>query len=195
MKYIIKRWALVLLIGLAVPLGACTEKPAAQKERHKVNTAKQDLNKVPEPAGTPFYASDTIANPDTALAYFIFERHSDFLPLEQQEEYQRIDLQYQKIMLLFTALFGKEPRFDEMLTAVNANRKAFVDTLRSAVQYELKAYHGLSGMSFDFLVRRQDSIVPLLIKQALTDSLLPSAERQYIEALIAEQRIDTTGFK
>ena len=138
------------------------------------------------------YKYFSINYPDTALAYFLYETHGLYKPFEYQEEYQRFDLEYEEQISLFKSLFYEKEDLEDVIKNIELNRKRFIDTIRNQVYLDFKKYHGISGMSFDFMLNRNDSIVEPLLYKLLEDQDAPQSEKEYAKSILKKHFNDST---
>lgn len=158
-------------------------------EQQKIEEITQS-NETQEKRNELSYMS--INNPDTALAYFLYETHNVFKPFEYQEEYQRLDLEYDKQVSLIKSIFSDKEDLEETLKAIGQIRKKFIDSIRNSVYQDYKKYHGVSGMSFDFLLARKDSLVKPLLYELAEDEKAPQSEREYAAKVLIDNYQDST---
>jgi len=135
---------------------------------------------------------DLISDPDTAIIIFLFQNHNDFRPDDYYEVYIRLDLEFDVILTLFKSIFAMEEDFDMMEENIKKQRELFIKKARKDLITEYQEYHGLSGMTFDFLIRRNDSIVKPMLYRAVNDTLVSDSEKRYSADLIFDLYADST---
>lgn len=154
-------------------------------EQQKTEDTSQS-NENQEESGDAIYMS--ISNSDTALAYFLYETHSVFKPFE----YQRLDLEYDQQISLIRSIFSDREDLEETLKAIEEIRKKFIVNIRKSVYDDYKKYHSVSGMSFDFLLARKDSLVKPLLYELAKDEEAPQFEREYAAKVLIDSYQDST---
>lgn len=138
----------------------------------------------------PNYVS--ISDPDTALTYFLYETYQVFKPFEYQEEYQRLDLEYDKQISMIRSIFSGEEDLKQAIDGINQNRKRFINSIRKSVYKDYKSFHGVSGMSFDFLLNRKDSLIKPLLYELVQDEKAPQMEKENAVKILLENYQDST---
>jgi len=115
-----------------------------------------------------------------------------YKPNEYQEEYQRLDLEYYNQMKLVKSIFANKGDLEEALEHIDSNRARFIDHIRKSVLINYEKYHGVSGMSFSFLLERNDSLVKPLLYKLSKDNKAPNSERKYAAQILMEHYQDST---
>jgi hypothetical protein len=128
----------------------------------------------------------SMGDPDTALALFLYNNYLKFNFEDQAEEYIRWDLENKKIKPLIANLFLKDKTNDSLLPILERNRNLFVRQMRDKVIADYNQFDGVSGMYFDFLVKRNDSLVKPLLKRLLSNSKAPADEKEYATSVLKE---------
>lgn len=135
---------------------------------------------------------DYIDDPDTALAYFLYRTYKVFEPAEYREEYHRLNLEYNKQIPLVSSIFEDEPDLSIALDSIRVKRDRIVEFSRERVLKDYEKYNGISGMDFEFLIDRRDSLVHPMIKQLMNNDNAPDEEKKYAARVMLERYQDST---
>ena len=182
---------LIILFGLIVLFSCKIDKKEKLNTQDKLTSSLEEKDsKLGNVNSIPIY--DTISNPDTALAYFLYYTNDEFLPKERQIEYQRLDLEYENQIALIKSIFSDKSDIEKALNNITTNRKRFIDFIRESVKNDYEKYHGVSGMSFDYLLERNDSIVKPLLYELIKDEDAPISEKKYAAKILSEKFNDKT---
>lgn len=118
-------------------------------------------------------------NADTALAMFLYQNYKNFDPNAQFFEYMQWDLQHEKIKPLLVHLYFKGQKKNAVLDALERNRQAFHDKAVIDVLDGYRSGNGIFGMSFAYLVKKNDEVVLPLLQDVINSQKAPVQEKEY----------------
>lgn len=142
-------------------------KPVQEQKTDTVAVKKTKVEFIPQ------------SSMDTALAVFLYKNYKNFDPNAQFMEYMRWDLHHEKIKPLLAYLYFKGQNKNAVLDALERNRQAFHD---KAVVDVLDGYRngsGIYGISFVYLVQKNDETVLPLLQDVINSPKAPAQEKEY----------------
>lgn len=161
-------------------MAACSSNPkpadtASEQLNIPVQEKKADTGVVKE-SNVVFVPQ---GNSDTALARFLYKNYKNFNPNTQFIQYMRWDLQHEKIKALLVDLYFKGQHKNAVLDALEKNRQAFHDKAVIDVLDGYRNGNGIFGMSFVYLVQKNDEVVLPLLQDLLKNPKAPVQEKEY----------------
>lgn len=126
----------------------------------------------------------SIGNPDTSLAVFLYRNWKNENWEGNIEEYSRWDLEHDKILRLIKSIFNNEPDYEDAIIKLKEKQELFIEYVRGRVQDDYAEYNAVSGMEFEFLVERKDSIIVPLLNKLIANSKAPQDEIEYARSIL-----------
>jgi hypothetical protein len=123
----------------------------------------------------------SMGNPDTALVIFLFKNCFSYDYDFQKEEYIRWDLEKHKQLPLFISMFENKSDFDIHLKQVEKNQRRFLLDARSKILSDYKKYYSIiDDMEFEYLLKRRDSELRLILIKMLNNRKVATSEKKQI---------------
>ncbi len=171
-----------LCIGLLLA-AACQDHPETKKQ-----AGKSAVEVLPGPATRTFQRPARESYIDTPWVKALYREAYRFRPFAhaQIEEYQEFDLQHDSAVALLRKLYAQDPKFDPTLRQLENNRSVFLRAMRQSVVRDYQQYHGLEGMNFDFLLKRDDSIARPLLLRLARDEKVSAYEKAYAREMLVK---------